>query len=476
MWTYLFFALFVGTLIVLFAVLNAFTRRMSDLERQRAELQVEEDRVFDFLHSLGEAFAEGVSSADLHRLIVESAARILESHGGALYVAGKTPDSLVPAFLSKGCPPLVATPPHILEQANTNEAALESYIRLAAVKSGSGPIGQVWREVKPRIFDRQELIEAGLADTPAMAHSVLAAPLLYRRKILGVLVLANGAMSTPFTAEDLKVFATITEQSAFAIFTEGIYLEAAEKKRLDHDLEIAREIQAILLPSMPPSFPGFDICGINIPARQVSGDYFDYVAVDEHRLGIAIADVSGKGIPASLIMAMCRSVLRTEARGNPSAADVLRRVNAQLYPDIKEDMFISMAYLIMDSRSGKAVLARAGHDAPLFYRAASGLADKLSPKGMALGIDSGEVFNRVIADHEFEFAPGDCLLLYTDGTTEALDAGGDEFGIERVVQALESGAPAGARDVVSRLTDGLRAFVGNRQKHDDVTLIAIHKK
>src|SRR5205823_3067562 len=157
----------------------------------------------------------------------------------------------------------------------------------------------------------------------------------------------------PFSPSDFVVFKSIAEQSAFALYNAIIYSEANEKKRLDHDLQIARDIQRILLPSEAPDVRGFEIGGINLPARQVSGDYFDYIKVDEERLGVAIADVSGKGIPASLIMAMCRSVLRSEARQNSSPAEVLRKVNRELYPDIKEDMFISMAYVIVDHQNNK---------------------------------------------------------------------------------------------------------------------------
>src|SRR5437762_6963000 len=165
---------------------------------------------------------------------------------------------------------------------------------------------------------------------------------------MGVLALGNGMMSTPFSPSDFVVFKSIAEQSAFALYNAIIYSEANEKKRLDHDLEIARDIQRILLPSEAPVMPGFEISGINIPARHVSGDYFDYLEVDDTRLGVAIADVSGKGVPASIIMAICRSVLRSQATGNPSPADGLQKVSRQLYPDIKEDMFISMAYVILD--------------------------------------------------------------------------------------------------------------------------------
>jgi len=122
------------------------------------------------------------------------------------------------------------------------------------------------------------------------------------------------------------------------------------------------------LPAGAPEIAGFEIAGINIPASHVSGDYYDYISIDEDHWGIAIADVSGKGVPASLIMAMCRSVLRSVAGTGESAAGVLRQVNRQLYPDIREDMFISMAYLVIQKSADAIMLARAGHDAPLLFR------------------------------------------------------------------------------------------------------------
>ena len=470
MWTYIYLALFFGTLVALLLVLNAFTKKVSELERQRAELEVEEDRVFDFLHGLGEAFSEGVRSSELHRLIVESAVRILDAHGGALYLADKNDDTLSPAFISKGCPPMVEVPRHVMEQSVVTSVALESYLRLHPVRRGEGIIGKCWESGNARVI--------GASDDDAEAGGVTSAlvgPLIYRRKILGVLGLANGPMSTPFGEVDLKVFKAITEQGAFALYNEVVYLEAGEKKRMDHDLEIAREIQGILLPSSSPVVPGYELSGVNIPARQVSGDYFDYIRIDPSRMGVVIADVSGKGVPASLIMAMCRSVLRSEAVGKTSAAEVLKRVNQQLYPDIKEDMFISMAYLILDSDGLQAKLSRAGHDAPLLYRAATKEVEKLTPKGMALGIDSGEVFNRVCADFSFTLEKGDCILLYTDGATEALDQEGMEYGLPRLVQGLQASAPHGAASVVRYVADDVKNFFGTQSQHDDITLIAIAK-
>src|ERR1700726_1818925 len=433
-------------------------RSIRRLERSQEEIQVEETLVFDFLHGLGEAFSETIRPHDLHRLIVEGATRILDAHGGALYMADRTGTKLTSAFISKGCPPLVDVPPHILQQAAATPAALESYLRLHPVPLGEGVVGRVWQTGQPILLNEfSEAPEvARLRDSSFGPSSVMIAPLLYAKQNMGVLAMANGRIESPFSQSDFVVFKSISEQSAFALYNAIIYSEANEKKRLDHDLEIARDIQRILLPAEAPSVNGFEISGINVPAKQVSGDYFDYIKVDDERLGVAIADVSGKGVPASLIMAICRSVLRSQAAQNPSPSDVLQKVNRQLYPDIKEDMFISMAYLVLDHARNSVILSRAGHDAPLVYRRASQTITPLKAPGMVVGIDSGSVFDRLSADVPVPLERDDCIILYTDGVTEALDSEGDEFGLNRTMESVQASAKEGAQAIVTRVIDDLR--------------------
>ena len=452
-------------------------RRIRSLERSHEEIQVEETLVFDFLHGLGEAFRETIRPQELHRLIVEGATRVLDAHGGALYVTDRTGGKLTPAFISKGCPPLVDVPQNILQQAAAIPIALESFLRLHTIGPGDGLIGRVWQTGQSvfltEFSEAPEL--AKLRSSAFGSSSIMAASLRYGNQELGVLALAQGPRGQPFSQGDFVVFKSIAEQSAFALYNAIIYSMANEKKRLDHDLEIARDIQRILLPSEAPAINGFQISGINAPARQVSGDYFDYIQVDEERLGVAIADVSGKGVPASLIMAICRSVLRAEAARNPSPADVLRKVNRQLYPDIKEDMFISMAYLILDHHRDEVTLARAGHDAPLLYKRRSETVTPIKSPGMVVGIDSGSVFDRLTTDFAVPLERDDCLVLYTDGVTETLNADGDEFGLERMMQSVRASATKGAQTIVKRIIDDVRDFTGSVPQNDDITLIAIRK-
>ena len=251
---------------------------------------------------------------------------------------------------------------------------------------------------------------------------------------------------------------------------------AAEKKQIEAELRSASEIQRILLPESDPDLPGFVVAGRNIPAKVLSGDYYDYIPLPDGGLGAVIADVSGKGTAAAIITAMCRSVLRSIAPGSASPAAVLAAVNRQLFPDIREDMFISMIYLTLAPGSSSLTLSRAGHTLPLLWRQGTGMVESLQSGGLAVGIDKGEVFERVTKDLTFTMDAGDCLLLYTDGINEALDVKGLEYGEDRIHTTLAALAPKGPQAVVEGLIADVEKFLGGRRSHDDITLIALQKK
>lgn len=473
MWgTALFLALFAFTAGAFFFVYQRQARTIESLRLARDKIELEEARVFDFLHGLGAALSESSRPTDLHVLIVEGALRILEASGGALYLADRNAEQLRPAFVSRNCPPLFPVSEQVRQQAGFT---WQSYLRLRSVTTEEGVLGEVWKNGEPLLLDAGDPRAEPFQTSPLQAHSAMLCPLTYGKERLGVLAAARGGASPAFVASEFAIFKSIAEQSAFALYNAILFSQAAEKKRLDQDLQIAHEIQRILLPSSAPELAGYQIAGVNVPAQQVSGDYYDYIPVDENHLGVAIADVSGKGVPASLIMAMCRSVLRSQAGKEHSAAAALQQVNAQLFPDIKEDMFISMAYALLNRNSATITLCRAGHDAPLLYKARDRTVSKINPPGMALGIDSGGVFNRVTGDFSLTLETNDCLVLYTDGVTEALDSSGDEFGMARVIESIQASASEGAAAIITRLTDDLREFVGAHPQTDDITMIVIRK-
>ncbi len=215
---------------------------------------------------------------------------------------------------------------------------------------------------------------------------------------------------------------------------------------------------------------------MNLPARIISGDYYDYIELGEGRLGVVVADVSGKGVSAGLLMAMCRSLLRAVSQTNESPSAVLAEVNRYLFPDIREDMFISLIYGVLDSATGQFTFARAGHDPALVYRKAAGVVEALRPRGMALGIDGGDVFERITKDEVVDLAAGDCVLLFTDGVKEALNHNEEEFGMERLSEVFRDVASMGAEAAVKQVQEAVERFTGEGPQMDDVTIVVIEKR
>ncbi|MES2475525.1 MAG: GAF domain-containing SpoIIE family protein phosphatase [Verrucomicrobiota bacterium] len=470
----------VWTLVVvaLVAALTKQRRRAKSIRRRFDALEGEEERMFRFLHELGAAIENEPSSAVLSRIIVDGIDGVVDARGGAIYFLSPESDFLNPSYISEDCPALVSVPPEIRERAAEDPRALESHLRLSRVPVLQGILGHCLKAGEP-------ILVRDLKSHPAMFDaanpypdnvSALLSPLRHANKDLGVLVVARQHADGAFTANDFAVFRSAAEQSSFAIGNARIHREAHEKRAMESELQNAREVQRVLLPQADPVISGFRISGTNVPARIISGDYYDYIHVAEQQFGIVIADVSGKGVPAGLLMAMCRSALRSYAPGVLSPSVAMAAVNRQLFPDIREDMFISMAYTILDPQRATLTMARAGHDPALLFRHETGKVELLRSPGLALGIDSGTVFERVTRDLELTMEPGDCVLFYTDGVKEAVDPNEEEFGMERMSETFRCAAPLGAEAVLTRMQEELRKFTGDGPQMDDITLVAIEKR
>jgi phosphoserine phosphatase RsbU/P len=463
-------------LILLLALQNQ-RRRVKNFRRKLDDLEGEEIRMFTFLHDLGLAIENDPSPAVLSRTIVDGISKVLNARGGAIYFINAENGFLCPSYLSEDCPPLIGIPVEIRQKALRDPRALESHVRLSRIAIEEGILGHCLAIGEP-IHVRDVKNHPAFRDAFTRYTddvSVLISPLRHANKDLGVLAVARRHEDGHFSPNDLAVFRAAAEQSSFAIGNARIHREAHEKRALESELRNAREVQRILLPQQDPQLSGYRITGTNVPARIISGDYYDYLDLGADKLGIAIADVSGKGVPAGLLMAMCRSSLRSAAPGGVSPSAVMAAVNRQLFPDIREDMFISMTYGILDAPTATLTLCRAGHDPALLYRRATGKVELLRSPGLALGIDGGTVFERVTKDQEIQLNAGDCVLFYTDGVKEATDADEEEFGMERMSEIFRNAAPLGAEAVLTHLQEELKIFTGEGPQMDDITLVVLEK-
>ncbi|MBC8125853.1 MAG: SpoIIE family protein phosphatase [Gloeobacteraceae cyanobacterium ES-bin-144] len=469
---------FAIVLLVLLLALRNQRRKNRIIRKRFRELEREEQRMFSFLNDLGLAIENEPSPSMLSRIIVDGIDKVVNARGGAIYFLGSGNAFLLPSYISEDCPPLIGIPVEVRKKAERDPRALESHLRLSRVAVDDGILGYclaVGEAIHVEdVKNHPSLRDAFIRYTDDVA--ALLAPLTHAGKDLGVLIVARRHKDGGFTSNDFAVFRSAAEQSSFAIGNAKVHREAHEKRAMENELQNAREVQRVLLPQNDPVVSGFRISGTNLPARIISGDYYDYIELGNQKFGIAIADVSGKGVPAGLLMAMCRSTLRSVAPGQDSPSAALAAVNRQLFPDIREDMFISMAYIILDETTGKLVISRAGHDPAMHYCQATNKVELLRSPGLALGVDGGAVFERVTKDQEIELSAGDCVLLYTDGVREAVDVNEQEFGMERMCESFRIAAPLGAEAVLSRMQEELRRFTGDGPQMDDITLVAIEKK
>ncbi len=259
-------------------------------------------------------------------------------------------------------------------------------------------------------------------------------------------------------------------------------------ERLARELEIAREIQMTLLPKEKPSFDRMELGTLYRAAAQVGGDLYDFFWVSEHELGIVVADVAGKGIPGSLVMAMAKAVIRAKAVKSGTAshlvpvgaggdpASVLRKTNQMIAEDIKKGMFITANYGIMNVQSLKFRFVSAGHNDTLVYNSRTGELNEYNPKGIALGLDKGTLFDMLLQDQELSLGPGDLLFQYTDGVSEAMNNEKEEFGEERLNDAIRKYAHLSVDDFLAALDQEIRTFAEGYPQNDDITAIVVKVK
>ncbi|NIN67980.1 MAG: SpoIIE family protein phosphatase [Anaerolineae bacterium] len=300
-------------------------------------------------------------------------------------------------------------------------------------------------------------------------RSILCVPLEIKGKVLGVVYVDNRLQTGLFTEDDLDLLAAIASSAAIAIENARLYQVAVEKGRMERELQMARQVQASLLPQETPQIEGWEFAAHWQPAREVAGDYYDFIPLDGERLSLVIGDVSDKGMSAALFMALTRSIIRASVASTDSPADGIAQANRLICADATRGMFVTMFYALLDPVTGKIAYVNAGHNPPLLCRADKDELETLTRTGMALG---------VVEDSPFEVRalrlnPGDFILLYTDGVTDATDAHERSFGMDRLRTVVLENRRATVPEIVSALEQAVQDFVGSMAQFDDVAIVLV---
>ncbi len=380
-------------------------------------------------------------------LIIHRAADLLHGDSGNFYLYDASTDTLVP------CAPY-------------GQHAIDP---VAVLKTGEGATGQVFMTGEPLVIEDYDQWEGRVARIPYGRYArVLHAPVKRGQQVLGVVSVNRPHSAPPFSDEDMRLLMLFANQAAIALENARLYRVSIEKASLERELQVAHQVQSSLIPRKIPEVNGWSFAVHWQPAREVSGDFYDFIPFPNGQWALVVGDVTGKGVPAALMMATTRALLRGAVRPSSSPGQVLESVNNLLQPDMPPKTFVTVLYAILDPLTGQLRYANAGHDLP-YQRTERGVC-QLRATGVPLGLMPGIQYQ----DQESFIAPGDMLLLYSDGLVEAHNPNREMFGQPRIadITAQASTGPILIRSLLSELA----AFAGlNWEQEDDITLVSIQR-
>ena len=304
-------------------------------------------------------------------------------------------------------------------------------------------------------------------------HGHAVAPLIVDGRAVGALVI-DARKPRLLDQHEIRLLRLMGAQAAIAIEKARLHLEELKGEALERELAVAREIQLSLLPKQMPSVPAWEFASFYEAARQVGGDFYDCFDLpgERQQLGVVVADVAGKGVPAALLMALSRTVIHARALGGERPSVVLAQANDLIRSDSDSTLFLTAFYATLDAESGRMVYARAGHNPPLWVRADGGDVQELEAQGTVLG-----VFDEIeLEEQAIDVAPGDLLVFYTDGVTEAMDEQHQLFGERRLKALVAANHGASAGQVLQSVVDAVRQHAGHVAQSDDLTLLVVKRR
>ena len=473
----------IGAATGVLAVFLFYYRAQRELERVGEEKQVvtqEIQIVVDFMRHMAEALAENPRREELYQRIVH--ASILCTGALSACIFEKTAEDLMRGAALEGLfPPHRPLPEAVRNKLTSRAKFIEQVLKYETFPVGQGVVGRVASTGKAELIADASLDPRIIKhDDPALeVKSVIAVPLVFGGRFFGVLAVVNPADGRPFSETDFSLVKSLAEQAALALHNSEFLNFQIEKKQLDLDLSLASGIQQMLLPRTAPKIAGFDVDARYLPAQKVGGDFYDVFPLSDTLLGVAVADVSGKGIPASLLMAICRTNLRQIAPRISSPARALAELNRVLTGELQQELYITIVYAVIDTVENEVTFARAGHELPLFARFDSQAGQFVSAfvgaEGMPLGMVEPSLFDSVIVDRCEPLLPGETFVLYTDGITEAANEEAKEFSGTRLADTVRSLHSRSARQMNDGILDAVQRFSGGATQRDDLTLVTVKR-
>ena len=458
--------------VIIFALLIwiFLLRRKIKIFHQAIENRTKErEAVLSFLHKIGERITDTIDLQGSLEIITNFIVEYSHAESGAIFLLNEREKTMKAKVVLGLFPPL-----HKIQGlAFSKRKSLTEWIMRDKIEVGEGIIGSVAQTGESQLIvdaHNDPRVPQNITDFVPI-ETLMVSPLKIKDKVLGVMAVVNRRDGQNFTKADLSLLESLSDQAAVMVDTVKLYNQLANQQRIEQELRMARDFQSLLLPTQCPFVPGLDIAAFSEPALEVGGDYYDFIWIDADHLGLAIADVAGKGIPGALVMSMVRSILRAESRSSLSPASVLKLVNEYVRQDTQTSVFITMTYAVLDIRTRVMRFARAGHEPVITFFKDQQEPRLFAPEGIALGLVEESIFS-VTSEKEINLANGDLVVLYTDGVVEAMNDASQEYGQQRLLEVIRSSRNGRAEGVINAIIKDIKVFTRGIPQQDDITIIA----
>jgi sigma-B regulation protein RsbU (phosphoserine phosphatase) len=400
------------------------------------------------LYRLSQNFNSSLDLNEVLNRVIDEVIEILHAERGFIMLFG--PDGSQTFSVARGLERRTIDQPH----SQVSQSVVQK------VASEGQPILTSDAQSDSRFNMRQSVMLLGL-------RSILCVPLKVKDEVKGVVYADNRFEAAIFTQADLDLLSAIASIAAIAVENARLYQMAVEQGRMQRELQMAREMQTTFLPQEVPQVHGWEFASRWHPAREVAGDYYDFIPVGPDSIGLVIADVTDKGAPAALFMVFSNSIVRGSVHPSISPADAMANSNRLICAKSPNAMFVSLVYIQVDLKNSRATYVNAGHNMPLYYQHAEDRLQSLSRTGMVMGIEPETPYTQ----RDLALEPGDFLVLYTDGLTDAINASGQEFGVKRLEELILENRHASVDEIINRLDEAVILHTGDITPFDDITLL-----
>lgn len=425
------------------------------------------DSLFEFMRNIGNAITERIEMSQVLDYIVSSAVKNSNAEAGAILLIDEFEDILSVKAVHGFFPPPYPVP----KMVKMKLSGVQDFFQSTRLKLGETILGEAAKTGEP-IFIRNtsmdERTKQNTEEDTCFVSSIIVIPLVVSKKILGVLSVLKRQKNQFFDDIDFDHVKTFADYASLTMDNLFTYMQLLEKQEIEREVGIAAEIQEKLLPHRIPDLPSATIAAFSVPAKGVSGDYYDIIPIKrDGKVSLVICDVAGKGVPASLVMVMIRTIIHLIAGAQKDASKIVTWINRGIAGKIDIERFATLSFLTYDTAARTIEYSNAAHHPLMIYRAASAAIESIDTEGLPIGLEPQTKYGLATATLE----PGDILVLYTDGVIEAMNMKGEQYSYESLAKIIQENKDMEPDDLTEIIKTDIENFVGNAKQHDDQTLL-----